>query len=309
MVIDLHPEFGLELTLGVTYAYWLHERSELEEVYTVEGMKPFYYFCDNVNEVYNYRTIDNAAAGLDSLPNNWIHHCPRLNSGSKINHGVLDYSKWSVPPYKTYYDTDKFKFDKPMIFVSNRYNVEHGKPPMGYFDIPFLYEVFNHLTEKGYGVIYKRPTNHEFPLDQNEANGMRQGYRDIIADVEGVGEITDYQLTEFYDDVFLMDELIKSKDTNTYNEIQLQILSKMSGFVTMGGGGSLLCSMFGVPNISYFNASAECTREGYFGPDNYYRKMSDLDFYPILDWVEDVKKRGHRDYTEMLQLIKEVFNG
>jgi hypothetical protein len=74
MVIDLHPEFGLELTLGVTYAYWLHERGELEEVYTVEGMKPFYYFCDNVNEVYNYRTIDNAAAGLDSLPNNWIHH-------------------------------------------------------------------------------------------------------------------------------------------------------------------------------------------------------------------------------------------
>ena len=49
MVIDLHPEFGLELTLGVTYAYWLHERSELEEVYTVECMKPFYYFCDNVN--------------------------------------------------------------------------------------------------------------------------------------------------------------------------------------------------------------------------------------------------------------------
>ena len=25
-VIDLHPEFGLELALGITYAYWLHER-------------------------------------------------------------------------------------------------------------------------------------------------------------------------------------------------------------------------------------------------------------------------------------------
>ena len=305
MVIDLHPEFGLELALGITYAHWLHERGELEGVRTVKGMKPFYYFCDNVEEVYDHRTIDNAAAGLDSLPNNWIHHCPRIKS----SHGVLDYSKWSVPPYKTYYNTDKFKFDKPMIFVSNRYNVEHGKPPMGYFDIPFLYEVFNHLTESGYGVIYKRPKNTEFPLDQNEANGMNMGYRDIVADVDGVGKITDYQLTEFYEDVVLMDDLINSTDTNTYNEIQLQVLSKVSGFVTMGGGGSLLCSMFGVPNISYFNASAECKREGYFGPDNYYRKMSEHDFYPVLDWVEDVKERGHRDYTEMRNLIKEVFNG
>jgi len=74
MVIDLHPEFGLELVLGIPYAYWLHERGELEGIRTVKGMKPFYYFCDNVEEVYDYRTIDNGAAGLNSLPNNWIHH-------------------------------------------------------------------------------------------------------------------------------------------------------------------------------------------------------------------------------------------
>tara|TARA_Y100000310_G_scaffold324197_1_gene385782 strand:+ start:850 stop:1761 length:912 start_codon:yes stop_codon:yes gene_type:complete len=303
MIIDLHPEFGLELALGITYAYWLHERGELEGVRTVKGMKPFYYFCDSVEEIYDHRTIDNSAAGLDKLPNNWIHHCPRIKSSS----GVLDYSKWLVPPYKTVYATDKFKFDKPMIFVSNRYNVEHGKPPMGYFDIPFLYDLFNYLTDNGYGVIYKRPKNSEFPLDQNEMNGLHMGFTDIVSDIEDVGTITDYQLTEFYEDVILMDDLIKSKDTNIYNKTQLQIFSKVSGFVTMGGGGSLLCSMFGVPNISYFNASAECTREGYFGPNNYYRKMSDHDFYPILDWVEDVKSRGHRDYTELMKKIKEIF--
>ena len=32
MVIDLHPEFGLELVLGIPYAYWLHERGELEGI-------------------------------------------------------------------------------------------------------------------------------------------------------------------------------------------------------------------------------------------------------------------------------------
>ena len=305
MVIDLHPEFGLELALGITYAYWLHERGELEGVRTVKGMKPFYYFCDNVEEVYNYRTIDNSAAGLDELPNNWIHHCPRIKSPN----GVLDYSKWSVPPYKTVYTTDKFKFDKQMVFVSNRYNVEHGNPPMGYFDIPFLYDLFNHLTDNGYGVIYKSPKNSEFPLDQNEKSGLHMGFTDITADVDGVGVITDYQLTTFYDDVILVDDLIKSEDSNVYNEVQLQIFSKVNGFVTMGGGGSLLCSMFGVPNISYFNAVAECKRENYFNEDNYYRKMSEHKFYPILDCVEDVEIRGHRDYSELIATVKKLFRG
>ena len=318
MIIDLHPEFGLELALGITYAYWLHKRGELEGVHTVEGMKPFYYFCDSVEEKYDHRTIDNEIGGLNSLPNNWIHHNAiaitgkdyselTLEEQNKVN-GVLDYSKWEVPPYKDYYKDTEFKFDKPMVVVSNRYNLDHGEPPLAYLDVEILYKIFNYLTENGYGVIYKRPDNTEFPLDQNEINGIRMGYKDIIANVDGVGEITDYQLTEYYDDVFLLNDLIKAKDSTEYNTKQLQIFSLAKGFITMGGGGSLLCSMFGVPNISLINSSTECNRKGYYeGPDNYYRKMSDHDFYPILDSVDNIKNRGYRDYTKLIKKIKEVF--
>ena len=45
MIIDTIPEFGLELTLVIPYAYWLHQKGELEKVITTKGMKPFYYFC------------------------------------------------------------------------------------------------------------------------------------------------------------------------------------------------------------------------------------------------------------------------
>ncbi len=324
MVIDLHPEFGLELTLGITYAYWLHERGELEKVRTVKGMKPFYYFCDNVEEVYEHRTINNKDAGLDNLPNNWIHHNAVALFGKDYGeltfeeqnscNGRLDYSKWSVPPYKKTYLTDKFNTDKPTIFVSNRYNFEHGKRPLGYFDIPFLNETFNYLTENGYNIIYKRPKNNEFALDENETIALINGYTDIVSDVDGIGRMTDYQLTEYYDNITLMDDLIISSgyklptDTNNYNKIQLQILSSVDGFISMGGGGGLLCSVFGVPNISYFNTGTECKRDDYFGEDNYYTKMSNHDFYPILDPVSDIEERGYRDYTELTKKIKEVFN-
>ena len=73
MIVDCNPEFGIELALALPYAYWLHEQGELEKVVTSHGIQPFYYFSDFVEEKYDHRTIDNEAAGLNSLPNNWIY--------------------------------------------------------------------------------------------------------------------------------------------------------------------------------------------------------------------------------------------
>ena len=154
MIIDTNPEFGLELTLVIPYAYWLHQRGELEKVITSKGMKPFYYFCDNVEEKHEYRTIDNKAAGLNSIPNNWIHHnaigvfgkdYSELNDKEKTNiNGVLDYTKWVPPLYNKEFN-ENLNLKKRSILVSNRYNIEHGHPPIGFFDIECLYNIFNYL--------------------------------------------------------------------------------------------------------------------------------------------------------------------
>ena len=318
MIIDLHTEFGLEFVMGIPYVYWLHERGELEKVRTVKGMKPFYYFCENVEEVYDYRTIDNGQSGLDDLPNNWIHHNALAIFGKGYGeltekeknqaNGVLDYSKWKLPNYKEHYKNDEFKFDKPFIIVSNRYNIEHGQPPIGFFDIKSLYDMFNYFTENGYIVIYKRPKNNEFPLDQNEMNSMTHGFTDITSEVEGFGLVDDYKLTEFYDDVVLFDDLVKDKNTHKYNETQLKLFSNADGFVAMGGGSTLLCCYFDKPTVSYFTTSVECGRRDYFSEDNYYRKLCN-EFYPILDHEKGIAERGSRDYSNLLKVIGDLFNG
>ena len=89
MVVRVNPEFGIELALAVPYAYYLHTQGKLDTVITSKGMKPFYYFCDDVREEFKSRTIDNAIAGCNELPNDWIHGV------DSVNHpGVLDYSQW-----------------------------------------------------------------------------------------------------------------------------------------------------------------------------------------------------------------------
>ncbi len=311
MVISTNPEFGIELALTVPYAYWLHLNNQLDKVITSKGMKPFYYFCNNVEEGFTYRTIDNVAAGLNTLPNNWIHGIDPLNKPA-----VLNYDQWTCPPYKEYYSNNEFVFDKPIVFITNKYNMEHGETPFGYFDIQCLYDMFTYLTGKGYKVIYKRATNREseFAIDQNESNSLHLGYRDIAANVEGVGVINDFQLTEYFEDVIPIDS-ITSQSKYSYNETQMRIMANCERFITVCGGNSILSSMFGGTVISYVHKGKEL-RPNYFGPESYFHKLSNANVIPVYDVIGAINKEtyghpvnetGTNDYSGLLNTIKENF--
>lgn len=311
MIVKTNPEFGVELALTVPYAYHLHKQGKLEGVITSKGMSPYYYFCNNVKEEFTFRTIDNAAAGLNTLPNNWIHGINSLEQP-----GVLDYNEWEVPPYADHFANDEFKFDRPTIFLTNKYNLEHGEVPYGFFDIESLYKIFTLLDEKGYNVVYKRASNKEkeFTIDQNEANSLSSGYHDIKANVEGVGIVTDYKFTEFFNNVFLIDSLVEQSSYG-YNETQLKVMANCSGFITVCGGNSILSSMFGKPTISYVHKGKEL-RPNYFGPDTYFQKLSNNNVYPAIDVIGHINKEtyGHKvnnsgknDYSEVYRLIEGLF--
>ena len=325
--IKVNPEFGIELVLAVPYAYWLHKQGKLEKVITSKGMKPFYYFCKNVEERFSHRTIDNAVAGLNELPNNWIHHnsevvfgkdYSELSEEDKISaNGVLDYSQWTPPPYREHYKNEEFKFDdRPLVFVSNKFNLEHGEAPYGYFDVECLYNIFSYLTDVGYSVIYKRATNKEkgLSIDQNEINSVNLGYNDILANVTGRGVISDRQLPQMMDNVYLFDD-IKSK--YSYNEKQLKIMANCEGFISVCGGNSILSSYFGGSMISYVHKGTEL-RPGYFGENSYFRKLSNAKIIPTYDVIGKINKNtydyevnttGKQDYTKLIENIKENFKG
>ena len=104
------PEFASEITCIVPYAYWLHQQGKLEKVITCKGMKPFYYFCDTIEE-FDERHLDHRQSGMDLVPNNWIHRMLE-------NPGVLDYSEWKLPPYKEHYKNDEFNFGKTIMILN-----------------------------------------------------------------------------------------------------------------------------------------------------------------------------------------------
>ena len=111
--IKVNCEFASELVCIIPYVNWLHQNGQLEKVITSKGMRPFYYFCDNVEEKFESRTFDIKTNGLNSVPNPWIHHNSKFILGKELSelseveqakvNGVLDYSKWTPPLYKDYF--------------------------------------------------------------------------------------------------------------------------------------------------------------------------------------------------------------
>lgn len=308
MILDLNPEFGYELVCAAPYAYWLKEQGEYVKVITSKGMKPFYWFCDEVEEKYTTRSVDNSTNGVQDLPNTWVHHNALANFGKDYSllteeqkqeaNGWLDYSKWIAPPYAEKYYREGIPNLSNYIIISNRFNLEHGQVPIGYFDIESLYMMFNMLTEKGYNIIYKRPRNTEFATDPNELQN-----RDITANVEGQGVITDYDLTKYFQNVYLFDDVIKEVG-GTYNEAQLAIYSNAEGFISMGGGSSILCSYFNKPVIIYVNTSKDI-RPGYFDGESYFNKLSKAKVVPVVDTRDNIIARGYRDYSRVYSSIQE----
>ena len=309
--LKINSEFAHELILAIPYAYWLHQNNQLEKIITSRGMKPFYYFCNNVEEKFETRTLNNAAAGLNDLPNNWPHHnalavCGKEYSNLSLEeqiktNGVLDYSQWTPPKYKEYYKDIKL-IDKPYIVVSNNYNVEYGmdiNSSLRYFNIKCLYDIFNYLIEKGYTVIYKRPNNTEFAPDQNELITLHKKHT-LSENVKDIGVLTDYDLCEYYEGKVI--NLNKLENLGySYNELQLRLFSNADGFITPNGGGGVLCGYFNSPVVMHIPHGKEL-RSGYLTNENcYYNKLSNNKLFPIID----VDNKSN--YKKIINKIKEIF--
>ena len=315
MILRANPEFASELVCIIPYAHWLYKEGELEKVITSTGMKSFYYFCNDVEEQYKFRTLDNLNSGLEEVPNNWVHHNAEAITGKDYSelteeeqnnmNGVLDYRKWSPPPYKDYYQTDEFNHLKPYIVVNNNYNIEYGKPiseSLRFFDIKTLYDIFNYLTNSGYIVIYKRPNNTEFAPDNNEIETLNRNIS-LTAKVEGQGIITDYELCEYYNDVINMNKMKEEYSQCTYNDFQLKLFSSADGFVTTNGGGGILCSYFKKPVVMYVPHGKELRKNYITNRNSYLNKLSGDNIYSVLDPGEI------NDYSKVIKKVKVVFRG
>ena len=318
--VTCNPEFGCELVCVIPYINYLHKNKMLEKLYTVKDMKPFYFFLEDnmIEEVFDTRTVDNNIS-LKDVPNNWIHHNSKAITGKEYSeltleeqkevNGVLDYTEWIPPDYVSKYkDLVKPFTDKPYVVIFNKYTLEHGNIPIGYFDMIMLQQIIEYLTGLGYAIVYRRPDNNNYAQDQNEyesSNSNLFNTYGIKAYDQDDNMVTDKQLLTYYEDCFLLEDLFDKSEISSKNEFELSLYSNAQGFITVNGGNCVLASIFGKPIVVYVCEGKEL-RENYFNSNCYFKRFANSEIFPIFNPINTIKLSG-RNYNGVINTVKKVF--
>ena len=219
-VVNYHGEFDQELRYVLPFAYWHHLNGTLKQTISCTNTKEFYFFSTNHLETYEKR-VWKAAYDYYDVRN--MTHSP-----------TFDFSKWARVPLKKHYKNDVFVFDKPLLIIANKYNIEWDKPPDNFLDIPALDRIVSKYKSK-YQIIYNRPLSGQIVLDNSEIMDLNEHA----------------WLREKHPDVLLMHDLYEQHQDQvaSFNHLQLLVYANAERFISMHGGTATLASYFGGINI------------------------------------------------------------
>ena len=220
--IEYHGEFQQELLFILPFAYWHYLNGTLKKTVGCSGTKDLYFFSENHEEKFFKREWpDNYNDSSFEVPN--------------MAHNItFSYKKWAQVPLKEHYKNDIFVFEKPILVIANKYNIEWDQQPLNFLDIPTLDRIIKQYKHK-YQIIYNRP-----PLNQ------------IVSDNSDILDLNEYQwLQTEHPEVLLMNSLFESnKDSvNSFNHLQLMVYANCNNFISVHGGTAALASYFGGVNI------------------------------------------------------------
>ena len=219
-LIEFYGEFDQEIRYVLPFAYWHFLNGTLKKTVASKHTRPFYFFSPDHTETYDKRVWE-AGYGNYNMPN--MTHAPHF-----------DFSKWTRVPFKMHYKNDVFVYEKPLLIIANKYNIEWDKPPINFLNIPTLDRLISSLKSR-YQLIYNRPVGEQIVHDNSE--------------IMDLGEHT--WLRENHPDVLLMNDLFDQHQhtVENFNQLQLMVYANCDHFISMHGGTAALASCFGGTNI------------------------------------------------------------
>jgi hypothetical protein len=221
-------EFGYELLSVLPLAYNQYINGQLDATISAFDTKCFYFFSPNHTEVNVKRSWDSVLElKRENFPNIDIHK------------SELDWSKFTPPPLKDYYQDKKITFDRETIVIFNRYNNEWGKDPINFLDTKTLDTLFNMMSGK-YQIVYLN-LNHD------------DRYYDHLPPLE----FNDKDVLLKYPNVLTFTKLFNMYPGLSLNELQLRVFAGCSKFISSNGGQLIMSAYFGGENIIFSKKTRE----------------------------------------------------
>ena len=223
-VISYQGEFDQEIRYVIPFAYWHHINGTLDKTISSSYTKELYFFSNNHEEKFEKRI--------------WTETYKHYNVPNMTHSNTYSFKKWLQVPYKSYYQNNQFVYDKPLLIIANKYNIEWDQPPINFFDVPTLDQIITKYKQH-YQIVYNRPLSGQIVLDNSE--------------ILSLDEHT--FISQNHPEVILMNDLyLQHQSTlNNYNHLQLQVYANCDKFISIHGGTAAFASCFGGTNIILSN--------------------------------------------------------
>lgn len=218
-VISFKGEFAPELQFVLPFAYWHYKNGTLKSTYSSKYTKELYFFSQDHHEEFTERTNEG----------NYNFEVPRILYSHDYN-----MKKWLAVPLKAQYQNDIYKYDKPILIIANRYNMEWDGPPISFYGIPLLDFMISNLKEE-FTIIYNRPKPENITIDNSD-----------------IYDLNEFEwLKEAHPEVVLMEDLYKENKgyAKNFNHLQLMVYANANYFISVHGGTAALASYFGGINL------------------------------------------------------------
>lgn len=217
--ISFDGEFAPELQFALPFAYWHYKNGTLKKTRSSKWTSEFYFFSESHEEAYDVRSVEG----------NYNFEIPRILYSQNYN-----IRKWEPVPLKKIYANEVYKFEKPMLVIANRYNMEWEGPPISFYSKEMLEFIISNYRDK-YSIIYNRPRP-----------------KNIIIDNSDIYDLDEYDwLKAEHPEVVLVEDLFEKNlgKAKNFNHLQLMVYANADKFVSIHGGTATLASYFGGINL------------------------------------------------------------
>ena len=225
--LNVRCEFGAEVVLYGCYYYYLYTKNLLfdNKITTYKGMKDIYYFVkpENIIEKDEQRQCAKPI------------HCRLLvNNSEGVENFNMNYFK--PIPFKSQFQNSIFQFEKPLLIVHNKYNIEWSDKPINFFDVTTLDAIFSKL-HKDYHIVYIRPSNKKINLK----------WKQFSIDHNLIKEdLNDFELIEsnYKNSVHVFDDILEQHPNYSYNLCKLMLHANCNNFINVQGGNTMFTAFF-----------------------------------------------------------------
>ena len=229
--IAFDGEFTPEIAFVLPFAYWHYKNGTLKTTKASKYTRELYFFSPDHQEVFDVRTNEG----------NYNFETPRILYSHDYN-----MSKWLPVPLKEMYQNTIYVYEKPILIIANRYNMEWDGDPVSFYSLEMLEFMIARLKHD-YTIIYNRPRP-----------------ENITGDNSAIYDLHEFEwLEKAHPEVILMEDLYRENKgkAKSFNHLQLMVYANASHFLSTHGGTGCLASYFGGVNLLLSRKGPEA----YFG--------------------------------------------